>query len=154
MNLSGKHFHSSPLRVAVCGRAPTQHQRTVQSCCANFRINAGIALHSPNGPALPAFTREQQLTPSKGPSPAPGLHGVPSIENASPPPTLCKLGVTLLIGSFQACLQNCSLLVFIYLFIFRIYFILLEKRVELLALWQGVLREPKAWTFETFMCYV
>lgn len=88
VNLSGKHFRSSLLRVAVCGRAPTQHQRTVQTCCANFRINDGIAFHSPNGPALPAFTREQQLTPSKGLSPTPGLHSVPSIENAFPLPQL------------------------------------------------------------------
>lgn len=88
VNLSGKHFRSSLLRVVVCDRAPTQHHRTVQTCCANFRINDGIAFHSPNGPALPAFTREQQLTPSKGLSPTPGLHGVPSIENAFPLPQL------------------------------------------------------------------
>lgn len=66
VNLWGKLFRSSLSRVTMCGRAPTRHQRTVQTCCANFRINAGIALHSPNGPALPAFTREQQLAPSKG----------------------------------------------------------------------------------------
>lgn len=70
VNLSGKHFRSSLLRIAVYGRAPTQHQRTVQTCCAHFRIKAGIAFHSPNGSVLPAFTREQQLAPQQGNQPS------------------------------------------------------------------------------------
>lgn len=70
VNLSGKHFRRSLLRVTMCGRAPTQHQRTVQTCCANFRINAGIVFHSPNNPPLPAFTREQQLALKQGTQPS------------------------------------------------------------------------------------
>lgn len=57
--------------VAVCGRPPVQHQRNVQICCTDFTFRAGFASLSLNIPALPAFTREQQLVLSKRPGLAP-----------------------------------------------------------------------------------
>lgn len=69
-------FQCGPARKATLyscrvWQAPVQHQRNVQICCTDFTFRAGFASLSLNIPALPAFTREQQLVLSKRPGLAP-----------------------------------------------------------------------------------
>lgn len=54
------------VRVAMCGRPLTQNQRSVQICCPDFRFRAAFASLSLDIPALPTFTREQQLALTRG----------------------------------------------------------------------------------------
>lgn len=67
VDLPGKQLSSVAVRVATCGGPPTQHQRNVQIGCPDFRFRAAFASLSLNIPAVPAFTREQQLALSKRP---------------------------------------------------------------------------------------
>lgn len=71
VDLPGKQLSSVAVRVATCGGPPTQHQRNVQIGCPDFRFRATFASLSVNIPAVPAFTREQQLALSKRPGLAP-----------------------------------------------------------------------------------